>query len=436
MKINYEQPPRRPVPAKRKPEAGKADRPQRSTANGDNNGIRSTPLKQARVNASASHPNQSSRRKKPLFGDLRRLPIQAMAVVLGVLIVLVGGAGIYYKSRLNMIKEPDEIFQGDPSWSLEDPDVETGEPDPSADEIESVMQSEMDAFLKEFSEGDEEEAVVIGEGDGEGNAEAETKAKATEKTLKVSNKPIASKAGVKNYLVIGVDSRANNFRGRADAMIIISLNSNTKKVNLLSLFRGTTVAIPGRGLDSLNHSYSYGGPNLLVKTIEHNFRFKVDGYVVFNFGAFTKCINALGGVNISLTAAEAGQLGLSGAGSYNLSGSQALAFARIRRMDSDFRRTGRQRQVINAVLNKLRSSSASSINAFVNATLPNIGTNISHGEITSILSKSGTYLGYGRRELMVPGPSNRRRYFNKKGHEMWSYSVGPTIKQINNFLFN
>ena len=176
--------------------------------------------------------------------------MQAMAVVLGILIVLVAGAGIYYKSRLNLIKEPDEIFQGDPSWSLEDLDVEAGEPDPSADEIEAAMQSEMDAFLKEFSEGD-----------GEGDAEAETKA--TEKTLKVSSRPIASKAGVKNYLVIGVDSRANNFRGRSDAMIIVSINSNTKKVNLLSLYRGTAVAIPGRGIDNLNHAYAYGGPNLL-----------------------------------------------------------------------------------------------------------------------------------------------------------------------------
>lgn len=432
MKINYEQPPRPPAPAKRRPEAGKEARPQRSTANGGNNRVRSTPLKQARVSVSTSHPNQSSRRKKPLFGDLRRLPMQAMAVVLGILIVLVAGAGIYYKSRLNLIKEPDEIFQGDPSWSLEDLYVEAGEPDPSADEIEAAMQSEMDAFLKEFSEGDGEEAVVIGEG--EGDAEAETKA--TEKTLKVSSRPIASKAGVKNYLVIGVDSRANNFRGRSDAMIIVSINSNTKKVNLLSLYRGTAVAIPGRGIDNLNHAYAYGGPNLLKKTIEHNYRFKIDGYVVFNFRAFMKCIDTLGGVNIGLTAAEASKLGLPGAGSYNLSGSQALAFARLRRIDSDFRRTGRQRQVINAVLNKLRGSSASRINAFVNAVLPNIGTNIGHGEITSILSKAGTYLGYGRRELVVPGPAHRRRYYNKRGHEMWSYSVGPTIKQINNFLFN
>ncbi|NLB09251.1 MAG: LCP family protein, partial [Clostridiales bacterium] len=222
----------------------------------------------------------------------------------------------------------------------------------------------------------------------------------------------------------------------SDAMIVVSLNTNTKKVNLLSLYRGTAVDIPGRGIDNLNHSYAYGGPNLLKKTIEHNFRFKIDGYVVFNFRAFMKCINTLGGVNISLTDAEAKIVGLPGAGRYNLNGSQALSYARIRRIDSDSQRAARQRRVINAVLNKLRGSSASTINAFVNAILPNVGTNISHGEITRILSKAGTYLSYGRNELLAPSLSNRRKYYNKNGHEMWSYSVGPTVKQISDFLFN
>ncbi|MDI9461825.1 MAG: LCP family protein [Saccharofermentanales bacterium] len=428
MKINYDQ--QQPVPAKSRPEAKKVDFPQRSAADDGNNKIRSAQLTQAQAEAPASRPNKNPQRKKSSFGDSRRLSMRALAIILGVLIVLIAGAGIYYKSRLNLMKEPEEIFQGDPSWSPDELDVETGEPDPSAEEIEAALQSEMDAFLKDFSAEEVETDPVNGTDDGEGDAEA------TEKQLQVSGKPIGSKAGVKNYLVIGVDTAANNFRGRSDAMIVVSLNTNTKKVNLLSLYRGTAVDIPGRGIDNLNHSYAYGGPNLLKKTIEHNFRFKIDGYVVFNFRAFMKCINTLGGVNISLTDAEAKIVGLPGAGRYNLNGSQALSYARIRRIDSDSQRAARQRRVINAVLNKLRGSSASTINAFVNAILPNVGTNISHGEITRILSKAGTYLSYGRNELLAPSLSNRRKYYNKNGHEMWSYSVGPTVKQISDFLFN
>ncbi|HHV42637.1 MAG TPA: LCP family protein [Clostridiaceae bacterium] len=382
--------------------------------------IKPAPAKKPASNMATNHSEVAPRKKKPLSGGTKRLTVRVVATVLGVLIVLVGGAGLYYKSRLNLIKKPDEIFQGEPKVSIEELyEGVTGEPDPSAEQIEEELQRELDELLQNYE-------PIETDPDNKGG---------TEQTKK-SNIPLNSKAGVKNYLIIGVDSRANNFRGRADSITIFSINSNTRKINLLSIFRGMAVQIPGRGIDSLNHSYAYGGPRLLKNTIEHNFRFKIDGYVVFNFNAFKKFINALGGVNVYLTGKEARIVGVSRAGNHLLNGSQALKYARIRRIDSDFQRSSRQRKVINAALRKLGNSGIAKINSVANATLPNIGTNIGHGEITNILSKAGTYLSYGRREFMIPTAGNRRRYFNKRGHEMWAFSVLNTAKQVSNFLFN
>ncbi len=355
-----------------------------------------------------------SRKKKFSY----TIAMKIMAATLGVLIVLFSGAGIYYKTRLNLMPDADAIFQGEAEMSAQEIYAGvTAKPDIAADSIEQGMLQELEAL-----------GALGSEAGGDGIAE-ETEAPV------ISDKNIVQMKGVKNYLVIGVDSRSNNFRGRSDVIMILSVNSNTNKINMLSLLRSTSVDIPGRGWDSLNHSYAYGGANLLRKTIETNFRFHIDDHVVFNFSAFRKCIDALGGVKISVTGSEARIIGLPGAGTYNLSGSQALAYSRIRSIDSDFQRTGRQRKVVNATLNKLKSSGVGKLNAVVNATLPNVSTSLSHSQITSLLSKAGSYLSYGRQELLIPTSGNRSRYFNRNGHEMWSYKVTSTVNQVNNFLY-
>lgn len=399
-----------------------------------------TPAEKMAENASTSPANMSSpvhkksrnqtAREAPCSPTPRKRPndkrsskniaTKITATTLGTLIVLLVGAGIYYKSMLNLMPDPDTIFQGEADMAAQDIyEGITDVPDASASSIEQDMQRELDALQMLGNEtGDE--------ADNEGIEDPEQI---------LSNKKIRQVEGVKNYLVIGVDSRSNNFRGRSDAMMIVSVNTNTKKINMMSLFRSTSVNIPSRGRDSLNHSYAYGGAKLLKQTIETNFRLHIDDYVIFNFTAFRKCIDVLGGIRIWLSSSEARVLGLSGAGTYNLNGSQALSYSRIRSIDSDFQRTGRQRKVVNAVMNKLQSSSISKLNSVISAVLPNVSTSLSHSQITGLLPQVGSYLKYERRELLIPSSNCRSRYYNKYGHEMWSYKVEKTVDEINNFLY-
>lgn len=187
-------------------------------------------------------------------------------------------------------------------------------------------------------------------------------------------KKVAQKdKNVENILVFGVDSRGTtDVHCRADAVMIVSLDNNTKTLKLISLMRDCGVTIEGRtNIDKLTHSYAYGGVGLLINTINGNFGLDVQRFVMLDFSSSSDIIDLVGGVNIDVQAKEvkyANQsineenmlLGtnvplLTYAGNQTLNGVQAIAWSRIRHADSDFVRTSRQRTVASALMKKVSS---------------------------------------------------------------------------------
>jgi len=118
-----------------------------------------------------------------------------------------------------------------------------------------------------------------------------------------------------------------------------------------------------------------------------NFGVTVDGCIEVDFSQFENVINAVGGVDIELSQAESELVPGTVAGKNHLNGAQALAFSRIRSIDSDFERTGRQREVLNAVINKCKKLSLSEVLNLANTLLPAMTTNMSNSEIISIITK-------------------------------------------------
>ena len=183
-----------------------------------------------------------------------------------------------------------------------------------------------------------------------------------------------------NILLLGSDTRNIKKVSRTDTMMIASINTNDGRIKLISIMRDTIVPIPGHGDKKLNSASYYGGPELTMKVVNECFKMNISKYVLVNFGGFKEVIDTLGGIELDVTEAEMEQinlnlkeqgrlLGLSKekflAGEYNLKtfganvpldGLQALAYARIRHIDSDFQRTERQRKVIDAAIQKLRGS--------------------------------------------------------------------------------
>lgn len=160
-----------------------------------------------------------------------------------------------------------------------------------------------------------------------------------------------------NILLIGSDRRPGEGRGRSDAMILCTVNTQTNVITMTSILRDLYVQIPGYQSNRVNAAYAFGGISLLNQTLEKNFYIHVDANVVVDFTSFAYVVDVFGGVEIELTQAEANHLN-SGYGwnltaGYNwLDGEQALAYSRIRALDSDFGRTERQRNVLEALVSR------------------------------------------------------------------------------------
>ncbi len=194
--------------------------------------------------------------------------------------------------------------------------------------------------------------------------------------------------GLINILLVGQDRRPGEGRQRSDTMILCSYNPRTNNVAMISFLRDLYVQIPGYSDNRLNAAYVFGGFPLLKKTLYKNFGVNIDGCFEVDFGGFKKIIDIVGGVDIELTAAEAKIVGDGAkAGVCHLDGDHALIYARIRKIDSDFQRTARQRRVLNAIFEKIRHCSISEILSLVNEILPLLTTDWSNSQILSFAIK-------------------------------------------------
>jgi len=165
-----------------------------------------------------------------------------------------------------------------------------------------------------------------------------------------------------HYLLLGVDG--NGYKGvRSDAMIVFSIHRQNKRLVLSSIPRDTLVYVDGKGFDKLTHAYKYGGADLTVKTFSQNFDIDVENYFVVNFQSLPEIVDSVGGVVLTLTDKEAFHMGeqyaawgLSG-GTQRLNGKEVLAYCRVRKIDSDYKRIERQYKALMAIYDEVKNLS-------------------------------------------------------------------------------
>ena len=210
---------------------------------------------------------------------------------------------------------------------------------------------------------------------------------------------------VVNILLVGSDHGAiKGDHGRSDSIMIATVNFKSKELKLTSLMRDMYVEIPGHGHNKLNAAYAFGGVELLYKTIAKNFGIKIDNYCVVDFSTFEKVINKVGGVEISLEKKEAKYLNTTNyiskkkyrnvkVGKQTLNGNQALGYARVRYVvskkygDGDFGRTGRQRAVLQAALNKVLQQSPTKIADIALDALKDVSTDMNASYLKKLVLK-------------------------------------------------
>ena len=251
---------------------------------------------------------------------------------------------------------------------------------------------------------------------------------------------IQKQEGIVNILLIGSDRRTMNENGRSDSMMMVSLNYNTQKIHITSLMRAMYVCIPRSDGDiwgMLNAAYSWGGPNLLVDTVEQNFRIKIDHYVVVDFTAFEKAVNLVGGLELTLTEAEANFVKVS-PGTQHLNGIQVRDYCRIRYIDNDFKRTGRQRNVITLLLQKAAQSDLSTLMEMADNILPLVNTNMTNGEIMSYLIKTLPMFKNVSKGRMLPIENESGTTYTGMiyvgGREMYKVDFETNVKALHEYI--
>ncbi|MBR6742889.1 MAG: LCP family protein [Clostridia bacterium] len=232
---------------------------------------------------------------------------------------------------------------------------------------------------------------------------------------------------VVNIALFGLDTRdRNSFKGRSDSIMILSLSKKDNQIKLISVMRDSLVEIPGySGGRKINTAYSLGGPELAVKTLNTVFGLDIREYATVNFYGMADIIDAVGGIEVNVLEAERNAVNglnpnikqqalsegkspdyVEKAGLQKLNGMQAVAWARIRSVatadgeNNDFGRTDRQRYVMEQLLNKALSMSATEYPRVIDKMIPYMKTSLSPSEIlslTPILAK-----GVGFEESRIP----------------------------------
>ena len=211
----------------------------------------------------------------------------------------------------------------------------------------------------------------------------------------ISSSELTSSPMVTNILLMGVDGSSKTSQ-RSDSMILVSIDMAHRKIKLTSFLRDSWVTIPSKDkMAKLNAAYSYGGAQLAVDTLEYNFGVDIDHFAAVDFDMFTQIIDKLGGVDVEVTEKEAKFINrttrytVESGESVHLDGAKALVYCRIRKLDTDYMRTYRQRKVITALINKAKRTPLTKLIAIMRDIFPLITTDLSPLEITGLAYKGG-----------------------------------------------
>ena len=332
--------------------------------------------------------------------------VKIVIAVALVIVLLLSSGVIFYLSKLNLIKFSNGKF----TWS--------GSPDMSdSDTLDE--ESRMNEAIADLEERDAIDAT------GE----------------------IYKDKRFLNILLIGTDERTESFseNARGDSCMIMSIGKKDGSLKLASLERGMGVPIlEGKykgQYDWLTHTFRYGGADLMMREVRECFKVDVERYIRVNFTTFKKGIDSVGGIDITLTAAEAAYVNaVTGrktytAGTNHLDSDAALAYARCRHIDSDWHRIERQRNVIQAVVTKTKDLSVGELNTMLNNVLPLVQTNLTRLEITELLLSAPKYRGVQIKQMTVPISGSYGGMRGLGGRSLFSVDFDTNAKALREFIY-
>lgn len=274
--------------------------------------------------------------------------------------------------------------------------------------------------------------------------------------INVSEAVTDTMKGYTTIALYGLDTReagnmTNPGASHSDAIMLVSINKDTKEVKMVSVYRDTFLetATDNPSTRKVTEAYFLGGPVGSIETLNKNLDLNITDYVAVDFLALTKAIDALGGVTINVKEKELNHLnhnlqeqyevtgiyseGIWSAGKQTLNGSQATAYARIRKVgNNDFERTQRQRAVITAMIDKAKQSDLATINKVINEIFPLIATNMTN---TQMISMAAGLFDYKLTDNTGFPLSNRTPTLGNKGSVVVPADLLSNVKHLHKFLY-
>lgn len=260
---------------------------------------------------------------------------------------------------------------------------------------------------------------------------------------------------IENILLIGLDGTNDKLPKRSDTMIILTIDKLNKSLKLTSLARDTLVKIPGRGEEKLTHAYAYGQEELLMQTINENFDLDIKDYAVVNFKSFIDIVDIIGGVDINVNEKEIHHLNevikecygvnhedtknieyITSSGNHNLNGYQALAYARIRKLDTIYKRDERQRLILTNIAHKLSDVSISKYPQIAKSILRHIKVNIAFNKIIDLAFIAHELASYDISQLEFPISEYREEgRIGEKGTYVVKWEKNKNIELLHQFIY-
>lgn len=264
---------------------------------------------------------------------------------------------------------------------------------------------------------------------------------------------VEHETGYVNVALFGLDSRENDLGkgNRSDTIMIASLNRETKEVKLVSVFRDTLLELEDGSYNKANAAYAFGGPEEAVSMLNRNLDMNIEKYVTVNFNALVDVIDALGGLDVTMTAEEVGHMNnycvetskVTGkdyeridpqeAGTYHLNGVQAVSYSRIRyTAGGDFLRSARQRTILMMIADKAKTMGISELNKIADDVFPQISTNFTLTEMLGYLKDIADYkIG----ETIGFPEDNTTDTLNEVGSVVIPNSLTQSVQDLHQFLF-
>ena len=371
--------------------------------------------------AEEARPKQSRWRRLPKGG-------RAAVVALGIVVLLAVTAFLYVNGKLDLLRYNDgSVSEMGEIGAEEDQDLDgTG-----------LTHTEADMAVPEgspFADEDVLNILLIG---------------TDERTEAVNDADAFTHL---NQLDGTEDTTEFSDDARADSMILVSMDIKDHVIRLVSIERGTGVPILLDGYedqyDWITHTFRYGGPKLTMKTVEECYNIEVDHFVRVNFNSFVQIVNAVGGVDIDITEMEAKALNWEvpsnsmlivnhvDPGLNHFDGYTALQYARLRKIDNDWKRVERQRTVIKAVLDQVKNASVMELDNLLNTLLPLIQTNFTKTEIAALLVQLPGFLGCDVQQMSLPLQGTYGVRTGMDDRLMYDPDWVVNIKALQDFLYN